>query len=99
MSMAPSITAPERFTLACTFREAARLLRIDRGVTLQELVRAGRLRPVPWGKGQRIPLEQIQELARTGFTVNGKPSRAVSWRRTAPPAGVGARIRALEVDP
>ncbi|WP_242344008.1 helix-turn-helix domain-containing protein [Anaeromyxobacter terrae] len=83
--------------LALTFREAAALLRIDRSSTLHELIRAGRLRPVPWGKGQRIPLEQIQELARTGFTVSGKPSRARSTPRRAPAAGVGARIRAIEV--
>jgi excisionase family DNA binding protein len=90
------VSAP---SLACTFREAARLLRIDRGSTLHDLIRAGRLKPVPWGKSQRIPLEQIQELARTGFTVNGKPSRARSNpRHAAPAAGVGNRIRAIEVE-
>lgn len=84
--------------LACTYREAARLLRIDRGSTLQDLIRAGRLTPVPWGQRQRIPLEQIQLLARTGFTVGGKPSRVVS-RRRVPAPGVGGRIRDLEVEP
>jgi excisionase family DNA binding protein len=69
--------------LALTFREAARLLRIDRGATLHRLIAAGRLRPVPWGKGQRIPLEQVQALACEGFTVNGKPSRARSRPRSA----------------
>lgn len=85
--------------LALSLREAARLLGIDRGSTLHDLIRAGRLRPVPWGNRHRIPLEQIQELARTGFTVDGKPGRAVSRPRRAIPApGVGARIRALEVE-
>jgi hypothetical protein len=85
--------------LALTFREAARLLRIDRNATLHELIRRDLLRPVPWGKGQRIPLEQVQEIARTGFTVNGKPSRARSNpRRAAPAPGVGNRIRAIEVE-
>lgn len=92
--------ALERVALSLTFREAARLLRIDRSATLHELIRRELLRPVPWGAGQRIPLEQIQELARTGFTVNGKPSRARSTpRRGTPAPGVGARIRQLEVDP
>ena len=83
--------------LALTFREAARLLRIDRASTLHKLIDVGRLRPVPWGGRQRIPLEQVQELARTGFTVDGKPSRARSHpRRAAPSVG---RIRELEVEP
>jgi excisionase family DNA binding protein len=90
----------ERVALALTFREAARLLRVDRGATLHELIRTGRLRPVPWGRGQRIPLEQVQELARTGFTVNGRPSRAVSRaRRGGSAAEMAARVRALEVEP
>lgn len=87
---------PEASALALTYREAARLLRIDRGSTLSELIRAGRLRPVPWGKRNRIPLEQVQELARTGFTVAGKPSRAISRPRRA---ALGGRIRDLEVEP
>jgi excisionase family DNA binding protein len=87
-------------SLALTFREAAKLLRVDRGTTLHTLIRADRLRPVPWGKGQRIPLEQVQQLARTGFTIGGKPSRAVSRpRRAGPTGGMGARIRAIEVAP
>ncbi len=86
--------------LALSYREAARLLRIDRGDTLHDLISTGLLRPVPWGKGKRIPLEQVQELARTGFTVKGRPSRAASRPRRAIPApGVGTRIRALEVEP
>jgi hypothetical protein len=75
--------------LVVSFREAARLLKIDRGATLHDLIRAGQLRPIPWGARQRIPLEQIQALARRGFTVNGKPSRAISRpRRAAQNCGV-----------
>lgn len=88
--------------LALTYREAARLLRIDRGSTLHALIAAGSLRPVPWGEGQRIPLEQVQQLARTGFTVNGKPSRASSRPRSMSrfaKGDVGAAIRSIEVDP
>lgn len=91
-------TAPAP-ALACTKRETARLLRIDRGATLDELIARKLLTPIPWGRGWRIPLEQIQQLARTGFTINGKPSRAVSRRRGAPAPGVAQRIRDLEVDP
>jgi excisionase family DNA binding protein len=90
---------PSAPALALSYREAARLLRIDRGSTLIDLISAGRLKPVPWGGRRRIPLEQVQELARTGFTVNGKPSRAVSRpRRSVPAPGVGNRIRAIEVE-
>ena len=86
--------------LALSFREAAQLLRIDRSTTLQTLIEAGLLRPVPWGRGKRIPLEQVQQLARTGYQVNGKSGRAVSRpRRAAPAPGAGARIRALELNP
>jgi excisionase family DNA binding protein len=84
--------------LVLTFREAAQLLRIDRSTTLLELIDAGLLRPIPWGQARRIPLAQVQELARTGFTVKGKPSRAVSRRRSTPAPGVGNRIRAIEVE-
>jgi hypothetical protein len=91
---------PKPAALACTKRETARLLRIDRGATLDELIARKLLIPIPWGKGWRIPLEQIQHLARTGYTVNGRPSRAVSRPRHAgPPRGAGDRIRALEVTP
>jgi excisionase family DNA binding protein len=93
-------TQPSNTALALSFREAARLLKIDRGSTLLELIRLGRLRPVPWGARQRIPLEEVQRLARTGFTVDGKPSRAVSRPRRATSApGAVTRIRDLEVDP
>jgi excisionase family DNA binding protein len=83
--------------LALTFREAARLLRIDRSSTLHELIAAGRLRPVSWGRGQRIPLEQVQELARVGFTVGGKPARIVSRVRRHATHAPG-RIADLEVE-
>ncbi len=89
---------PRAPALALSFREAARLLKIDRATTLHALVAAGRLTPIPWGHRQRLPLEQVQELARTGFTLDGKPARARK-RRGVPAPGVGARIRDLEVEP
>jgi excisionase family DNA binding protein len=87
------MTAPA--ALACTFRETARLLHIDRGETLHALIRQGDLRPVPWGKGRRIPREQIEALARRGFTIGERRSRAGSLRRVAPAPG---RIRDLPVE-
>jgi hypothetical protein len=86
-------------SLACTFRQAALILRIDRGATLHQLIRQGDLTPVPWGKRKRIPLEQIQALARRGFTISRKPSRAVSRARRSSGAGAVLRIRDLEIDP
>lgn len=84
--------------LVLSYREAARLLKIDRGSTLHELIRRGDLETIPWGSGCRIPLASVQALARRGWTLDGKPVRAVSRpRRGVPAAGVGDRIRALRV--
>jgi hypothetical protein len=81
--------------LALSFREAARALRIDRTKTLHALIDAGSLVPVPWGRGQRIPFEQVEQLARVGFRLDAKP--AVSRARR--PASTAGRIRDLEVEP
>jgi hypothetical protein len=81
--------------LALTLREGRRLLRV-RHATLQDLIRRRELEVVPWGRAKRIPLESLQALARRGFTVDGKPSRAVSRPRRASP--VQGRIRDLEVE-
>jgi hypothetical protein len=81
-------------------RAAFRLLGVDRcGEAAEELVRSGRLRLVPAGRQHRVPLEDVQRVAREGFTVDGKPGRAVSRpRRGVPAPGVGSRIRALEIE-
>lgn len=68
--------------LALSRRQAARLLRVDRGATLDELVRRGLLREIPWGKGRRIPLEDVERLAREGFAAEGaRPRRRPVSRR------------------
>lgn len=85
--------------LALSYREAAQLLRIDRGRTLHALIASGQLRRVPWGTGWRIPLDEVQRLAREGYTVAGRPGRAVSRPRRAAAGGAGARIRAIEIEP
>ena len=61
--------------LALSRRRAAQLLRIDRGDTLDQLIRRGLLREIPWGKGKRIPLEDVERLAREGFTAEGTRPR------------------------
>jgi excisionase family DNA binding protein len=69
--------------LVLSKREAAHLLGVDRGRTLGELLRSGQLRAVPWGKGERIPLEEVQRLAREGFRAPGAKPRASHPRRKA----------------
>lgn len=83
--------------LALSRRAAARLLGIDRGATLDQLVRRGLLRPVPWGAGERIPLEQVEQLARTGFTLEGKGRRRLA-ARAKPGATDPAALRRLDVE-
>ncbi len=82
--------------LVLSKREAADLLGVDRGRTMGELIRSGQLRPIPWGKGQRIPLEEVQRLAREGFKTPGAKLRPSRPRRAgkADPAA----LRKLDLD-
>jgi len=61
--------------LALSKRAAARLLHVDRTATLDDLIGRRLLRLIPWGKGWRIPLADVQRLAETGFTIEGARSR------------------------
>lgn len=83
--------------LVLSRREAARLLGIDRGETLGELLSTGQLRTVPWGRGLRIPLEEVQRLARDGWRKAGAKPRASKLQRRA---GVcdPAALRKLDLD-
>jgi hypothetical protein len=85
--------------LAVSWREAGRLLGVDRnrGGTLGEMVRSGVLRPIPWGCGSRFSLEDIQRVARTGWRPSGRRVRERAARPASPGAGVGDRIRAIEI--
>jgi hypothetical protein len=67
--------------LVISKRKAARLLGIDRGRTLGDLLGAGQLRSVPWGKGTRIPLAEVERLASRGFTILEKAPRSKADRR------------------
>lgn len=82
--------------LVVSKREAARLLGIDRGRTLGALLKSGQLRSVPWGRGQRVPLEEVQRLAREGFRSPTGSQRSPSRRKS----GVvdPAALRKLDLD-
>lgn len=82
--------------LVLSKREAAHLLGVDRGRTLGELLRSGQLRAVPWGKGERIPLEEVQRLAREGFKAGGAKPRPSHPRRKA--KANPAELRKLDLD-
>lgn len=82
--------------LAVGWREAGRLLGIDRNRdgTLGELVRLGYLHPIPWGRGTRFSVEELQELARTGWRLSGRPvRRTTSARRGTCDPGALRKLR------
>jgi excisionase family DNA binding protein len=66
-------------------REAARRLGIDRGTTLEDLIRERKLQTVPAlnGKGVRIPAHEVERLRREGLPPAG-PQATSATRR--PPA-------------
>lgn len=82
--------------LVLSRREAAFLLGVDRGSTLGELIRSGQLRTIPWGRGERISLEEVQRLAREGFRLAGAKPRPSNSRRKA--SADPAALRKLDLD-
>ena len=70
-----STTTPSE-RLALSKRAAARLLGIDRGRRLNQLIRAGALRVIPWGRTVRIPLAEVERLAAEGFDAKGASPKA-----------------------
>jgi hypothetical protein len=98
------VTARALYTEAIPYllsrRAAGRLLGTDpSGRLMDELIATRRLRLVRFGSALRIPLEDVQAVAREGFVPGGRPSRKRADSRGATAPGVGARIRALEVKP
>jgi hypothetical protein len=85
------VTAP----LAVSRRRAAQLLG-TRPETITELVRRDILAEVPWGEGRRIPLESIQELARTGWRLDGPAPRRRPPRR--PARNEADAIRSIDIE-
>lgn len=55
-------------------RQAAKLLGVGRGSTLERLIRAGDIRMVKAGARMRIPLEEVERFAREG---SRQPMRAM----------------------
>jgi hypothetical protein len=80
-------------------RAAFRLLGIDRcGEAARQLKRSGRLRLVPAGNRMRIPLEDVQRVAREGFTLNEKPVRTRPSRQRGPGVVDPDALRRLDVE-
>ena len=87
----------EAIPFLLSMKATGRLLCCDPwGPVMQELIRTGRLRLVPFGKRKRIPLEDVQRVAREGCIPGGRPSRPRP--RVAPAEGVGQRIRDLRIE-
>jgi hypothetical protein len=80
--------------LALSFSAADRALGVRNG-TAAALVASGRLRAVPWGKRQRVLAADLERVASEGITPDLRKPRAP--RRKATVAGVGDRIRAIEI--
>lgn len=80
--------------IALSRRRAARRLgtRIE---TIGDLVRRGLIREVPWGNRRRIPLEEVERLAREGWTLDAPSPRRRAERA---PKDAAAAIRAIKLD-
>ncbi len=89
------MTRGQTMALAVSRRQASRLLGC-RPATVADLVRRGLLREVPWGEGRRIPLEAVEELARTGWRLDGRPPRRSTVR--APGRCDPDALRRLDVE-
>jgi hypothetical protein len=87
---------------ALSLRDAARRLGIDRGGRLRDLIDARVIQTIPWGTGGvRVPAREIERILAEGLpdsSSRSKPRRRAARRAAVPPAGVGARIRALTVE-
>jgi len=83
--------------IVLTRREAARRLGVCRNRTLPALIRAGLIRVVPWGKGTRIPLAEIERLAREGYEGDPTTPRAPRAARSRPGRCDPDALRSLDV--
>jgi hypothetical protein len=90
-------TTQAPFPLVLSLRAAGRLLHTDRG-QVAELVQRGVLKSVPWGASRRIPLAEVERLAREGWTksADGRPRRAPKPKHR--PADAAAAIERLDVE-
>lgn len=90
--MSARLEAP--LALALSIRAGARALH-TRPATLADLIRRRIVRTVPWGAGRRIPLEEIERLAREGWTLDGLAPRRRA--RVKPGRCDPDALRALDV--
>ncbi|WP_425334806.1 helix-turn-helix domain-containing protein [Myxococcus stipitatus] len=81
-------------------RQAAKMLGVSRGRTLDELINAGFLRPVLILGRMKLPREEIERLAREGTEPMPSPNNTPRSRssRRPQPTNVGAAIRAIRLD-
>jgi hypothetical protein len=77
-----------------SFSEADGALRAQNGTT-SALVASGRLRPIPWGRRFRVLASDLERVASEGILPDLRKPRAP--RRKATAAGVGDRIRAIQI--
>lgn len=78
-------------------RAAGRLLGTDpSGPIMDGLIAQKRLRLVRFGDSLRIPLEDVQAVAREGYAPGARSRPRVASRGPTAP-GIGARIRALKI--
>jgi hypothetical protein len=83
--------------LLLSFREADRSLGARHGTTA-ELVSRKVIRSVPWFDGQRVPLEELERIARQGVDATGRRPRARRLRthgNTDPAALMALRLEDL----
>src|SRR4051812_17622002 len=80
-----------------SLRQAARLLGIDRNITLHELISSGQLKTVSANGKVRIPADEVERLCREGFDSTRAPRRP--RRRVPKPLAdnLGAKIRSLKL--
>jgi hypothetical protein len=78
-------------------RAAARRLGIDRGTTLEDLIRERKLQTVPAlnGKGVRIPAHEVERLRREGLPSAATPAPSATRR---PPARAKKSARGAELE-
>ncbi len=59
-----------------SYRQAAQLLRIDRGTTLKDAIETGNIKTVEVNGRRKIPLKEVQRVAEEGFDVRrARPRR------------------------
>jgi hypothetical protein len=84
-----------------SLREAARLLGVDRGKTLPDMISAGAIRAVPFRGGRKVPVSEIERVCAEGLRpLQSKQPRKTTRTHSAKPRVVeseGTKIRRLKL--